>query len=175
MWSPLRRAALGALRGCTAARSAPGCAASALHTGALPEQARLVALLGAARSLAAPPAAARLAGAEAWQLAALWRGLPAALIDTPSLYRICPPVEGSLEVGEEGGEAPRCDGRARSSRPQLSHPAFLSPMLAHTKRTYQPSVLIRKRRHGFLGRAATPTGRRVLAARRSKGRRVLSA
>ncbi|MBI3358995.1 MAG: 50S ribosomal protein L34 [Nitrospirae bacterium] len=40
--------------------------------------------------------------------------------------------------------------------------------------TYHPSNIRRKRTHGFLGRMATPNGRKIIKRRRDKGRKRIA-
>lgn len=43
------------------------------------------------------------------------------------------------------------------------------------KRTFQPKKIHRAKKHGFLSRAKTANGRKIIASRRGKGRAKLAA
>ena len=121
----------------------------------------------------------RAGAAAAPPVSALWASpfpSPSPLMASSSpLYWVPPPLR---DVGLPPAGAPVLPlGEGEGSTVlelDLDGEGVAPAMHAATKRTYQPSAISRRRRHGFLIRNSSTSGRALLTRRRMKGRHRVS-
>ncbi len=137
--------------------------------------------LFAARRLAflfSPPLFSSAAAPLSVSLSHVARDCARAAVDAMRLALPRFSAEGSSVVATPYA-LPRCDEGAAppTAAAAESAEAPLVPLdngILTIQRTFQPSMIRRKRRHGFLARNATTTGQKLIARRVTKGRRRLS-
>lgn len=78
-------------------------------------------------------------------------------------------------IGEEVSQNANADIGMEVDESAAMLPDLLDTSVWYQKRTFQPSLIRRKRKHGFLKRVRTSSGRKILNHRRRKGRRSLCA